>query len=100
MSEDEGSPPEPPPTMSLLERGLRVFGDVRAGESTTVLLMFANIFTILVGYYIIKTVREPLIINTGGAEMKKTPVVLSGTKPTEDSYWGSMRRDQKDRWAL
>ncbi len=58
---------ERPP--GLLDRALRIFGDVRAGEATTVLLMFANIFTILLGYYVIKTVREPLILNTGGAEI-------------------------------
>ncbi|MEM9729118.1 MAG: translocase [Myxococcota bacterium] len=70
MSEDEGSPPEPPPTMSLLERGLRIFGDVRAGEGPTAVLMALNVFVVLVAYYVIKTVREPLILTTGGAELK------------------------------
>jgi AAA family ATP:ADP antiporter len=32
--------------------------------------MFLNIFALLVGYYIIKTVREPLILLGGGAEAK------------------------------
>jgi AAA family ATP:ADP antiporter len=50
----------------LLDRALGVFSEVRPGESTTVLLLFANIFTILVGYYVIKTVREPLVLDTGG----------------------------------
>jgi AAA family ATP:ADP antiporter len=50
----------------LLDRVLGVFSEVRPGESTTVLLLFANIFTILVGYYVIKTVREPLVLDTGG----------------------------------
>ena len=53
-----------------VDRLLRVFGDVRAGEGTRVLLMFLNIFVLLVGYYILKTVREPLILVGGGAELK------------------------------
>jgi len=70
----DGVPPSRP---GLLDRSLRLFGDVRPGESGTVLLLLANIFTILVGYYVIKTVREPLVLTTGstipgfgGAEIK------------------------------
>jgi AAA family ATP:ADP antiporter len=57
-----------PPTRnpSPLDRLLRVFGDVRAQEGGRVVLMFLNIFTLLVSYYIIKTVREPLILHVGG----------------------------------
>ena len=54
----------------FLGRLLRLFADVRAGESVTALLLLANLFLILVGYYILKTVREPLILATGGAEVK------------------------------
>ena len=46
------------------------FGDVRAGEGATVLLMSLNVFLLLVAYYILKTVREPLILMAGGAELK------------------------------
>jgi AAA family ATP:ADP antiporter len=53
-----------------LLRLLRIFGDVRSGESGTALLMLTNIFLILAGYYICKTVREPLILDSGGAEVK------------------------------
>ncbi len=53
-----------------LDRLLRPFGDVRAGEGVTVLLLLANIFLILAGYYVCKTVREPLILAGGGAEVK------------------------------
>jgi ATP:ADP antiporter, AAA family len=55
---------------SALERVLRIFGDVRSSESGTALLMLTNIFLILTGYYICKTVREPLILTSGGAEVK------------------------------
>ena len=49
---------------------LRPFADVRPGEGATALLMTANLFVVLVAYYVIKTVREPLILTTGGAELK------------------------------
>jgi AAA family ATP:ADP antiporter len=54
----------------LLDRLLRVFGDVRAGEGATVLLMCLNVFLLLMAYYILKTAREPLILLAGGAELK------------------------------
>jgi AAA family ATP:ADP antiporter len=60
--------PKPPP--SRLDRALRVFGDVRGEEAPTAMLMTLNIFVVLVAYYVIKTVREPLILTLGGAELK------------------------------
>ena len=53
-----------------LDRALSVFTDVRAGEGATALLMLANVFVLLVCYAVIKTVREPLILLGGGAEMR------------------------------
>jgi AAA family ATP:ADP antiporter len=46
---------EPP---SLLERGLRVFTDVRAGEGLTAVVMFADVFLILCAYYFVKALRD------------------------------------------
>ena len=46
------------------DRLLGLFSEVRPGEGARALLMLANIFLILVSYYIIKTVREPLILTT------------------------------------
>jgi AAA family ATP:ADP antiporter len=43
---------------------------VEPGEARTVLLLLANVFVLLVAYYVLKTVREPLILATGGAELK------------------------------
>ncbi len=68
------------------ERLLAIFSDVRAGETPSLLLLFANLFLILVGYYVIKTVREPLILASGGAELKSyaaaaQAVVLVGFIP-------------------
>ena len=53
-----------------LERILGIFGDVRTGEAGTVLLLLLNIFLILGGYQVCKVAREPLILATGGAEIK------------------------------
>lgn len=55
---------------SLLTRSLRVFSDVREGEAGVMLTLLLNLFLILVAYYVIKTVREPLILASGGAELK------------------------------
>ena len=43
---------------SKLERFLRLFTDVHAGEGFSALLMFANVFLILCAYYFIKPLRE------------------------------------------
>ena len=53
-----------------LERLLGIFGDVRGGEAGTVLLLLLNVFLILGGYQVCKVAREPLILATGGAEVK------------------------------
>jgi AAA family ATP:ADP antiporter len=55
---------------SPLERFLKIFGEVRAGEGITMVLMFFNILFLLGAFYILKTVREPLILLEGGAELK------------------------------
>ena len=56
--------PADQPRRGPLDRLLGLFSEVHAGEGSRALLMLANIFLILVCYYIIKTVREPLILNT------------------------------------
>jgi AAA family ATP:ADP antiporter len=46
-------------------RWFRIFGDVRAGEGRAVLLFGLQIFLLLTAYYLLKTVREPLILLWG-----------------------------------
>src|SRR4029079_2032142 len=60
----------PPPAPSRLDRALSLFTEVRPGEGVTALLMLANIFLLLICYSVIKTVREPLILLGGGAEVR------------------------------
>jgi AAA family ATP:ADP antiporter len=55
---------------SRLERFLNLFTEVRHGEARTALLLALNVFLILMSYYILKTVREALILGEGTAELK------------------------------
>jgi ATP:ADP antiporter, AAA family len=55
---------------SPLDRFLRLFADVHAGEGLIAILLTVNLFLLLTGYLIIKTVREALILSEGGAEIK------------------------------
>jgi AAA family ATP:ADP antiporter len=55
---------------SWLDRVLSLAADVRAGEGAGALLLAANVFALLAFYYILKTVRESLILSEGGAEVK------------------------------
>ncbi len=56
--------------MTRLDRTLRLFTEVREGESPTALLLALNVFLLLAAYYVIKPVREALILTGGGAEVK------------------------------
>lgn len=62
--------PTPRPAAGPLERLLRPFAEVRAGEALDALLLMFSVFLLLTAYYIIKVVREPLILAGGGAELK------------------------------
>ena len=53
-----------------LDRILRPFADVRPGEGWLALLLALNVFLILTTYYILKPVREALILGQGSPELK------------------------------
>lgn len=59
-----------PPEKNRLERLLSLAADVRAGEGIGALLLAVNVFSLLALYYVLKTVRESLILSEGGAEVK------------------------------
>jgi len=63
--------PTPAAKPGLFDRLLGVFTEVRPGEGARAVTMLVNIFLILVSYYIIKTVREPLILTTDVPEWLK-----------------------------
>jgi AAA family ATP:ADP antiporter len=55
---------------SVLDRALRLFAPVQGGEGGTALLMALNVFLLMTAYYIIKPVREALILSEWSAEAK------------------------------
>src|SRR5215475_5287322 len=63
-------PQATPTRKTALDRALSLFADVHAGEGVTAVLMLSNIFLLLICYSVIKTVREPLILLGGGAEVR------------------------------
>lgn len=52
---------------SPLERFLSIFSEVKSGEGFSALFLMFNIFLILTSYYIMKPVREALILSGGTA---------------------------------
>ncbi|MEO5768293.1 MAG: translocase [Polyangia bacterium] len=54
----------------LLSRALAPFARVEQQEAVGVLLMALTVFLLLTSYYLLKIVREPLILLSGGAEVK------------------------------
>lgn len=55
---------------NVYEKFLSIFTEVRAGEGFSATLLFLNIFVLLTSYYMMKTVREGLILSEGSAEIK------------------------------
>lgn len=55
---------------SVVRRMLGMFAPVRRGELVTVVLLTTNVFVLLTCYYVLKVLREPLILLGGGAELK------------------------------
>ena len=53
------------PRLTLLERLLNFFTDIRPGEGVTGVLLFANVFLILCAYYFIKPLRDSWIAVSG-----------------------------------
>lgn len=54
----------------LLARLLRPFARVEPQEAVSASLLTLAVFLLLLGYYLLKTAREPLILLHGGAEVK------------------------------
>ncbi len=56
--------------LNSADRFLRLFADVRSGEGVTALLLSSNVFLLLTSYYIIKALRDGLILGEFGAEAR------------------------------
>lgn len=59
-----------PPPRAVLDRLLGPITGLRPGEANTAVLLALNVFLLLGTYYLLKTVREALILTEGGAAVK------------------------------
>src|SRR5580658_4823742 len=92
------------PRRNLLERTLSVAGDVRPGEGLGALILTINLFTLLGAYYLLKTVRESLILAEGGAEVKAyssaaQAILLLGVVPLYGWIATNLNRNRLLRWT-
>jgi AAA family ATP:ADP antiporter len=54
----------------LVDRALRLVGDVRPGEGRSALVLGATLFSLLAAYYLLKVARETLVLSRYDAEVK------------------------------
>ena len=59
-----------PNRKTLLDRFLSLFTGIQPGEGLGAVLLTVNVFILLGSYYLLKTVREALILSESGAEVK------------------------------
>jgi AAA family ATP:ADP antiporter len=64
---------------SFIERCLSRFAWVRAGEGKAILLMFLSLFLLMTSYYLLKVIRDPLILSDGSAELKSYTTAAQAT---------------------
>ncbi len=93
-----------PVRKSVLERVLSLITDVRGGEGLGAVLLTADLTVLLGGYYLLKTVRESLILAQGGAEVKAyssaaQAILLFGVVPVYGWIGTRINRNQLLRWT-
>jgi ATP:ADP antiporter, AAA family len=79
--------------------------DVHPGEWRLVLIFFANLFLILTAYYILKVIREPLILMGGGAVSRSyarglQAVILAVTIPGYSLLANRVEPDRLVKWVM
>jgi AAA family ATP:ADP antiporter len=87
-----------------LDRILSIITDVRGGEGLGAVLLTADLTVLLGGYYLLKTVRESLILAQGGAEVKAyssaaQAILLFAVVPIYGWIGTRMNRNQLLRWT-
>jgi len=95
---------EPSPDKGWLERCLSPIADVRRGEAASALLMTLTMFTLLGGYYLIKTAREIFILTEGGAAVKSyasagQALMLLVLVPAYSAFASRVNRMQLVQWV-
>jgi AAA family ATP:ADP antiporter len=61
---------DPRERRGVLDRILSPFAAMNAGEGADAVLLMLSVYLLLTAYYVLKVVREPLILSAGGAELK------------------------------
>ena len=87
-----------------VDRLLRLFTDVRAGESATALLLALNVFLVLFAYYLIKPARKALILSGAGAEVESyasaaLAILLLGAVPAYGRLAARLPRRRLIGWV-
>lgn len=62
--------------LSPLERFLSLFTKIQPLEGRSVAYLFANSFLLMLAYYLLKPVREALVLSEGGAELRSYAVAM------------------------
>jgi AAA family ATP:ADP antiporter len=62
--------PNWPQRLTPLDKLLGLFTSLRPGEGRSVVVFFSYALLMMLSYYILKTIREPLLLAGSGAEMK------------------------------
>jgi ATP:ADP antiporter, AAA family len=65
-----------PTNRTRLERCLAIFAPVQPGEGRCVAILWLQGFTLMLAYYLIRPVREALILTEGGAEFRSYAVAV------------------------
>jgi ATP:ADP antiporter, AAA family len=86
------------------QRLLRPIADVHPGEASQALLLALNLFLVLAAYYMLKTVREALILTEGGAAIKAysaagQAILLIVLVPAFGAFASRVNRIQLVRWV-
>jgi len=94
----------PKPEKSRLEKLLSLISDVQPGESMGALLLTFNLALLLAAYYLLKTVRESLILAESGAEVKAyssaaQAILLLGVVPLYGWMATHLNRNRLIRWT-
>jgi ATP:ADP antiporter, AAA family len=89
---------------TILERLVSPIADVHHGEVGRVLLLALNLFLVLAAYYMLKTVRESLILAEGGAAVKAyssagQALLLLGLVPAFGAVASRVTRIRLIRWV-
>jgi len=93
-----------PASKNLLEKALSLVSDVQPGEGLGALLLTVNLIVLLGAYYLLKPVRESLILAEGSAEIRAyssaaQAAILLGVVPLYGWISTYLNRVQLMRWT-